>query len=106
MSQKVIQQQLVEASELLEIVEAYFNCDNLDAVAVNGLQVLLRESRKRIDSAHQQFATNGLAKSAPVEKRIKSKSLASRIQRLPEGEFRTIELDLEPEFEEPSGRSS
>ena len=100
MSGELLKQQLVEASELLEIVEAYFDNDSLDSVAINGLRVLLRESRMRVLKASKGFESNGIQQ---PKNSSAGKSLAARIKRLPQGEFRSIELNLDSESDEFRG---
>lgn len=100
-----IEKELIEASEILRIVESYFLHDASvkDAVASRGLQVMLRESRLRVERAAGRLKSQEGAAPDPVNgptRRQDARSLASRIQRLPEGEFRDVELDLESGVED------
>jgi hypothetical protein len=100
-----VEQELLEAEEVLKILEVY--CSDRASVeaglALGGLKVLLRASRERVENASRELSTRAVDSRTAKS----NKSLASRIQRLPEGELRSVELDLDP-FEEfaPVARES
>lgn len=97
-----LRQQLIEADEMLKILETYLGgVSEGETFAHHGVSALIKESRARLADAMQgrenpESDTRGIQRS--------SKSLASRIQRLPEGELRTTELDLDMVEGQPQGK--